>query len=377
MSYLDVLLGGYKTIQNNGSNVAAEPTLNIVGATSIVDDSANKRTTVTLGTGITQLSGDVTAGPGSGSVTATAVKANGASVPAAGSLTTGNVLQVSGPSALSYGPVNLAGGSNYISGTLPAGNVGGPAGEVTGTQSATVVSGPFSTSSWSWVASASPTLTQAISTGVSGANFAITPQAPKVGGGGTAGDLTINTPASDGAGSKEGGLLISYGGTAQVRAGVHANGATYAAIWFKDAGSPTIANASYFGTGVDTWVNAPSGNVILGRAASAGASLALVSSRFYFGGSPAANDPLIIDWSTTTTPFIQSGTAATQLSVGTNKSGAAMVLQADAATTIQTLASTGTELANLSTPTAGTGPRMVGGSGRLVIVDSDGTTRTF
>jgi hypothetical protein len=50
------------------------------------------------------------------------VNIHGASVPIAGSLVTGNVLQVSGASALSYGPVNLAGGSNYVTGTLPTGN---------------------------------------------------------------------------------------------------------------------------------------------------------------------------------------------------------------------------------------------------------------
>lgn len=50
------------------------------------------------------------------------VDIHGATVPAAGSLTTGNVLQVSGSSTLSYGAVNLAGGSNYVSGVLPTGN---------------------------------------------------------------------------------------------------------------------------------------------------------------------------------------------------------------------------------------------------------------
>jgi hypothetical protein len=52
----------------------------------------------------------------------TVAKANGATIPAAGSLTTGNVLQVSGTSALSYGAINLAGGSNYVTGVLPTGN---------------------------------------------------------------------------------------------------------------------------------------------------------------------------------------------------------------------------------------------------------------
>jgi hypothetical protein len=59
------------------------------------------------GGGITQLTGDVTAGPGSGSQAATVARVNGATVPAAGALTTGNVLQVSGVNALSYGPLNL------------------------------------------------------------------------------------------------------------------------------------------------------------------------------------------------------------------------------------------------------------------------------
>jgi trimeric autotransporter adhesin len=48
---------------------------------------------------------------------------HGASVPASGGLTTGNVLQVSGSAVLTYAPINLAGGSNYVTGTLPATNL--------------------------------------------------------------------------------------------------------------------------------------------------------------------------------------------------------------------------------------------------------------
>ena len=53
----------------------------------------------------------------------TVAQIDGASVPAAGSLTTGNVLQVSGASALTYAAVNLAGGSNYVTGALPVANL--------------------------------------------------------------------------------------------------------------------------------------------------------------------------------------------------------------------------------------------------------------
>lgn len=52
----------------------------------------------------------------------TVIKINGATVPIAGSLIIGNILQVSGNSALTYAPVNLGGGSNYIIGVLPSGN---------------------------------------------------------------------------------------------------------------------------------------------------------------------------------------------------------------------------------------------------------------
>jgi hypothetical protein len=63
--------------------------------------------------------GDVT-GTHAASVVA---RINGATVPAAGALTTGNVLQVSGGSALSYGPINLAGGGAYVTGLLPLANL--------------------------------------------------------------------------------------------------------------------------------------------------------------------------------------------------------------------------------------------------------------
>ena len=94
------------------------------------------------GAAITQLTGDVTAGPGSGSVAATVVRINGATVPASGALTTGNVLQVTGVSALSYAAVNLGGGANFVTGTLPAANQAAQtmAGDVTGTTAASVVS---------------------------------------------------------------------------------------------------------------------------------------------------------------------------------------------------------------------------------------------
>lgn len=62
----------------------------------------------------------------------TVIGINGATVPISGALVTGNILQVNGASSLSYGPVNLAGGSNYVIGTLPIGNLPNLLGDVTG-----------------------------------------------------------------------------------------------------------------------------------------------------------------------------------------------------------------------------------------------------
>lgn len=74
------------------------------------------------GSAWTSLSGDVVNSVSTaGKITVS--KINGASVPTSGSLSTGNVLQVSGSSALTYGAINLAGGSNYVTGSLPGSNM--------------------------------------------------------------------------------------------------------------------------------------------------------------------------------------------------------------------------------------------------------------
>ena len=68
------------------------------------------------------------------------VAINSASVPTIGAV--GNTLYVSGGSSLSYGALNLAGGANYVTGTLPTGNQASQTmgGDVSGTTaSATVI----------------------------------------------------------------------------------------------------------------------------------------------------------------------------------------------------------------------------------------------
>jgi lysophospholipase L1-like esterase len=79
----------------------------------------------TLNSAAVGCTGDVTcsAALSSGNLPYVVTDIHGASVPVAGSLTTGNVLQVSAASVDTYGPVNLAGGANFVTGNLPTGNV--------------------------------------------------------------------------------------------------------------------------------------------------------------------------------------------------------------------------------------------------------------
>lgn len=90
-----------------------------------------------ISSGSVTLDGDVT-----GAATSNTVgKINGSSVPAGGSLTTGNTLYVSGASSLSYGSLNLAGGANYVTGALPTANQVAQtmSGDVSGTTAASTV----------------------------------------------------------------------------------------------------------------------------------------------------------------------------------------------------------------------------------------------
>lgn len=71
----------------------------------------------------------------------TVAKINGFAVPPSGTFSVGNVLQVTGTHQLNYQPVNLAGGANFVTGILPAGNQAaqGLAGDLSGTTSAATV----------------------------------------------------------------------------------------------------------------------------------------------------------------------------------------------------------------------------------------------
>lgn len=196
---------------------------------------------------------------------------NGATVPEAGALTTGNVLQVSGVAALSYAALNLAGGSNYVTGVLPSANMfqatTGTSGAVqlaqdlAGTSSAptvTAVTGATSklvvrstAPAIEWAeATASPVLRQAANTTTNGQTLSIAAQSST--NGGSAGGHLVISSGAPGAGGTVGALRLQVGGSAGLYLTPSPGGSTYLASLWTAAGAgevPDGANLLYLTNG--------------------------------------------------------------------------------------------------------------------------------
>jgi hypothetical protein len=357
VSYLDTILGGYKRIQSNGTQLPAETSLNFLNAT-ITDDPSNNRTNVTVNASVAAgtsaqmyqtnagptavwvtISGDAQVASGGAW---TNVKINGASVPTAGGLTTGNVLQVSGVSALTYGPVNLAGGSNYVTGTLPVANItAGTAGQIFVTNSSPATA---------WTSLIKYETTHGRFTSGGGGTDALAVIGPLAG---AETDAALYLLANGGTPSSTNYSLYSDGSTFL---GMNAPSVS-ASFNIVAGGTNTIAQIkTVAGTQDSLWLGHAaafgSGNVVLTSDAStftnfnfpSGAYLgittnnasyvyAITATTMYVGSSNSAAAPVIVDFTTSTAPTIRSGTSATTLGLGTNKSSATLNLQAGAALT--------------------------------------------
>lgn len=190
---------------------------------------------------------------------------NGASVPPAGSLTTGNVLQVSSTAALSYGPLNLAGGSDYVTGVLPSVNMTQASGaavgavqlidDLGGTGTAPTVTALSGSSGKTVVRSTSPTIEWAEATA-----SPVLKQATQTTAATTGENLTIQAQSAS---DEEGGSLVLEGGDSLagvVKGGVRLNlggGQTLVSVDEVSSGRAVVGLG-----GAPTSSNVPSGDVV-------------------------------------------------------------------------------------------------------------------
>jgi hypothetical protein len=329
MSVLDI----YRQVMLAGVIQPLQANLNFASGFSIVANPTLNSLDVSVtggGGGISALTGDVTAS-GTGSVAATVARINGATVPAAGSLTTGNGLYVTGASALGYSALNLAGGAGYVTGALPAAN-----------QASQTMGGDISGTT------ASATVTQA-----QGGTIAFTgTTTPAITSGTSATQLTIGT--------NKAGSVLTLAADANIPAVTFSHPSNMMEANFFDQ-TGTSSGFTIQINNISNQVNlscvpnyafnlycdgGASQITLFNNACEAGAASwwwAAGGGYFTFGGSAGttATSPVSVLWNTATTPVIQSGNAATSLTVGTNKSSATLILQYGAATTAFTLGGNG------------------------------------
>jgi trimeric autotransporter adhesin len=312
--------------------------------------------------------GDVT-GTTAASVVA---KVNGATVPASGALTTGNVLQVSGGAALTYAAVNLAGGAGYVTGLLPIANIAAgsngnvltttagvtvwaaPAvstlsGDVTGAENSnlvTTITGSagvvnVSTSEFEWAAAASPELSQLAAVSGAGTNFLIAPQAATTAG--ASGSFVVNLSAPAGATTTEANFIVQRAGTTIAQIGQQPSQNT-GLLWLGP-GTPSGSSYSLATQSISTTVNAPSGTLYFSIANFTGNPLTMTSTNATFDVTNvifqdtgfataltlnlASAGATSLVWAKGTTPSL-SQTAQTSTSGGSGSTGTTTSITAQA-----------------------------------------------
>jgi hypothetical protein len=141
------------------------------------------------------------------------------------SANTGAPLLSGGASAdPAYGPLNLAGGSTIVTGTLPSTNLPSLAGDVTGAIGTNIVALiSASTGNWTWAkATASPTIKQATqTTDVAANNMAITAQSCWLSGTQTIGGYLTLSGGSDHTGALPAQLVLQGGSGSTSGSGIN------------------------------------------------------------------------------------------------------------------------------------------------------------
>ncbi len=262
--------GALTVIQINGATVPAAGALTTGNGLHVTGASTLGYSALNLAGGAGFVSGVLPVGNQAaqtmgGDVTGTTAaavvaKIDGATVPAAGSLTTGNVLQVSGASALSYAAVNLAGGANFVTGVLPAANQAAQTmtGDVTGTTAASVVSKITGSSPIAitpanlqfLAATVTPTISQVIQLSASNpSDTVIAPQAPGASAAtaptGSPGNLLVNLAVPVSTGS-EPALNIQSGGTTGIALQRYPGGGFWSIYFGANARSSSAAKTSNY-----------------------------------------------------------------------------------------------------------------------------------
>lgn len=289
--------------------------------------------------GLITLAGDL----GGTAALPSVLSVNGSSVPAGGSLTTGNVLQVSGSSSLTYGPINLAGGSHYITGNLPVANFApGTSGQVlmsngtpattwttlsndvtigaTGATTVNSISGSspiaISPSVLQWGSgTTSPTLNQLANTVSSGTGLTLTIQAQNATGGGAS--VGGNLALTSGTGATVGNVNIQTGGT--TRLSVSPGTTTISNALTQSGGAVSITGNT------TSQVSTSSGNLTVDSAAA-----------LNLGTSAATSVSISKSGVTSTVNGALTVTQATTLNNSLTQSGGAFSLTGNAASQIST-----------------------------------------
>jgi len=258
--------------------------------------------------------GDVDASatdPGALTVTGLQGRAVSSSAP-----TTGNTIGWNG-SVWMPGALNLAGGSGYVTGTLPTSNQASQslAGELSGTTAAAVVTGPFTTSTLQW-----GPLVSAATLGTNKAGATLT----------LATDANLKAVQFSSPANQILGTWYDNTGIAQRTSWIDSATQTV---------NDRVINAWLYnlfvgGTTAQMSMSTTSWNV----GAAAWWFGAIQGAASFGGANGTVSAPLSFDWGgnvqTATTPAMRSGTSATSLTVGTNKTGATLLLAGDAATNV-------------------------------------------